>query len=114
MKTMFRLLCLMVFVVSAWNPAWGATQYVIRFADKAGTPYSLASPSAFLSARSLQNRTMRGVVLAENDLPVNPAYVQAVAATGAQILGRSKWLNAVAVSVSDTAQLVAIQQLPYV
>jgi hypothetical protein len=29
---------------------------------------------------------MRGVVLAENDLPVNPAYVQAVAATGAQIL----------------------------
>jgi len=114
MKTMFRLMCLWVILVVVWIPAWGATQYVVRFADKVGTPYYLTSPSAFLSARALQNRNMRGVVLAENDLPVNPAYVQAVAATGAQILGRSKWLNAVAVAVSDTTQLIAIQQLPFV
>lgn len=114
MKKMSRWLNLLVFAVSVLDPAFGATQYVVRFADKAGTPYSLAAPSVFLSGRSLQNRTMRGVALAENDLPVNPAYVQAVATTGAQILGRSKWLNAVAVSISDPAQLIAIQQLAFV
>ena len=45
---------------------------------------------------------------------MNPDYVLQVSQTGAQIKGRSRWRNSVLVFVSDTSQLIAISQLPFV
>jgi serine protease AprX len=53
-------------------------------------------------------------VIEENDLPVNPSYIQAVANTGAVILTVSKWMNSVTVQTSDPSVVNVINQLPFV
>jgi subtilisin family serine protease len=90
------------------------TNYWIVFKDKNNTPYSLDRPSEFLSERSLLRRQQQHVSLNERDLPVNPAYIKELQDKGAIIKNRSKWYNAVTVSVSSNADLNAISALPYV
>ncbi|MGB1318729.1 MAG: S8 family serine peptidase, partial [Flavobacteriales bacterium] len=89
-------------------------QYWIQFADKANSPFSLATPTEFLSQRALDRRTAQNIELNETDLPVNPAYIQAVLAEGAEYLTHSKWLNSVSVQVANRAMLDAITALPFV
>lgn len=89
-------------------------KYRIIFRDKQNSPFSIAHPEKFLSARSIERRARQQIKIAENDLPVNPEYVAAVAATGAKVLNRSRWLNAITVELSDASQITAIEQLDFV
>src|SRR5436190_20140269 len=74
-------------------------KYLVYFKDKqGGNPYSLANPSQFLSAKSLQRRTHQGLPLDSTDLPVSPSYINQVSALGATVLNPLKWLNAVIVN----------------
>ena len=50
-------------------------KYYVHFTDKNGSPYSLSEPTAFLSQRSLDRRSTKGIALDSLDLPVNPSYV---------------------------------------
>ena len=89
-------------------------QHWIQFTDKANTPYELTQPLDFLSQRAMDRRARQNISLSENDLPVDPVYIQAVLNTGADYLTHSKWFNSVSVHVPDSATLVAIQNLPFV
>lgn len=89
-------------------------KYFIAFTDKNGTPYSISNPQAFLTQRAIDRRTTQGIPIVEEDLPVNPAYVTTVAATGVQVFTRCKWFNGVTVKVTDTAVLASIRVLPFV
>lgn len=87
----------------------------VRFNDKSGTPYSLDAPEAFLTPRAIQRRVAQGIALDETDLPVAPAYIDAVLATGdVSLRNRSKWFNAITIRTADEAALQAIAQLPFV
>lgn len=89
--------------------------YWVQFTDKAGTPYSIGEPEQFLSARSIARRQAQGIAIDESDLPVDPAYIAGVIATGdVQLINRSKWFNAITVRTTDEAALTAIAALPYV
>ncbi|MBL7981413.1 MAG: S8 family serine peptidase [Flavobacteriales bacterium] len=89
--------------------------YWVQFTDKTNTPYSLDAPEQFLSARAIARRQAQGIALDELDLPVDPAYITGVLATGdVQLVNRSKWFNAITIRTSDTDALLAIQQLPFV
>ncbi|MCB9184160.1 MAG: S8 family peptidase [Flavobacteriales bacterium] len=89
--------------------------YWVQFTDKAGTPYSIGEPEQFLSARSIARRQAQGIAIDESDLPVDPAYIAGVLATGdVQLINRSKWFNAITVRTTDVAALTAIAALPYV
>ncbi len=88
--------------------------YYVQFTDKEGTPYNIDNPSAFLSERALLRRLHHEVPIIEQDLPVNPAYLEAVANTGAELLFPSKWLNGVTVSADNQSILDAINALPFV
>ena len=69
-----------------------------------------------LSSRSVQRRLLRlppGRRFDSYDLPVSDKYVDEVAATGARVHVRSRWLNAVSVEATDV-QLAEIQRLPFV
>jgi serine protease AprX len=66
-----------------------------------------------LPARVLERRAKAAAPLNVNDLPVALAYIDAVAATGARIETKSRWLNAVSV-LADDAQAAAIEELPFV
>lgn len=93
----------------------GPDAYWVRFTDKDATPYSIGEPEQFLSARAIARRQAQGIAIDALDLPVDPAYISAVLATGdVQLLNRSKWFNAITVRTTDEAALAAIAQLPFV
>lgn len=89
-------------------------KYWVGFTDKNDTPYSLSQPELFLSEKALTRREQYGIPLQNNDLPVNPAYVATVRDMGTIVLYASKWMNGVVVQVTDSATLLAIQELPFV
>ena len=96
------------------NAQTAPSKYWIQFRDRVNSPYSLDNASEFLSAKAIQRRSQQGIELKENDLPVNPAYVSAIAATGAQVLNRMKWFNAITIQIEDTSIMASIRALPFV
>jgi serine protease AprX len=89
-------------------------KYFVRFTDKNNSPYSVDNPSEFLSQRAIDRRSNQDIPIDASDLPVNPAYLQGVAATGAVILNPTRWLNGVSVFTDDPGVIDAINALPYV
>jgi len=90
------------------------TKYFVRFTDKNNSPYSIDNPSEFLSQRAIDRRQIQGIAIDETDIPVNPAYLNGVAGTGAVLLNPTKWLNGVTVFTIDPSVIDAINALPYV
>jgi hypothetical protein len=89
-------------------------KYWIRFTDKNNSPFSIENPEAFLSQKAIDRRNVQGIPIAENDLPVNPSYLSAVANTGATLLNISKWFNSVTVFTTDPSVIDDINALPFV
>lgn len=85
----------------------------VEFTDKNNTPYCLCRPAEFLSARALERRDRAGIPLVDNDLPVNPQYLHALAGNGVKIHNTSRWLNAATV-IADSAAARALERLPFV
>ncbi len=91
------------------------TKYIIRFKDKAGTPFSINNPSKYLSSRSIQRRTRQNISIDSTDLPITPRYIDSVRLAGnVTILNRSKWLNQVCIQTTDAAALAKINSYPFV
>ncbi len=90
-------------------------KYIIQFTDKNNSPYSLSNPSAFLTTKAIARRTKYQIAFDSTDLPVNPAYVQAVLAKGnIALLETSKWLNDILVYTTDASVIDSINKLPFV
>lgn len=89
-------------------------KYFIQFTDKNNSPYSISHPEEFLSARALARRTAHNIAIQENDLPVNPRYIDSVKAKGATVLEASKWLNGVVIFTTDTNVVDSIERLTFV
>lgn len=108
--SLFILLIGVSFFVKAQAP----TKYWIKFKDKASSPYSISTPTAYLSAKSIARRAAQGIAIDMTDIPVNQTYVAAVNATGATVLHTSKWINAAIVNITSPTQLTIINSLPFV
>lgn len=92
-----------------------SSKFWVQFKDKNGSPFSVNDPSAYLSQKAIDRRNKQNILIGINDLPVNPVYVAEIRAMqGVTILNRSKWFNAILVSVSDTNKISAIKALAYV
>ena len=106
---------LILFVTAVMAQAQIATNiYWVKFTDKNNSPYSIDNPSEYLSQRALERRARFGIEIDEYDIPVNPQYLQAVEACGAQLLNPSKWLNGVSVYTNSQAVVDAINALEFV
>lgn len=68
-------------------------RYLILFKDKANSPFSISKPDQFLSSRSIERRKKMNIVINEQDLPINPAYLEQLKANGATVLFPLKWIN---------------------
>lgn len=90
-------------------------RHLVYFRDKAGTPFSVSQPQAFLSARAIARRTRQNIAVLPRDLPVTPAYVAQIRAVagGPKVLYTSRWFNAALVNC-DSATLARIAVLPSV
>ncbi|MCC7467505.1 MAG: S8 family serine peptidase, partial [Saprospiraceae bacterium] len=89
------------------------SKFWISFKDKQDSPYCLCRPEEFLSFRALERRYKAGIPLDESDLPVNPAYLEALKQAGAVVHNSSKWLNAAAV-MADSVTARKLETLPFV
>jgi serine protease AprX len=89
-------------------------KYFVAFTDKNGTPYTINNPQAFLTQRAIDRRNAQGIPIIEEDLPVNPAYVDSVAAKGVQVFTRCKWFNGITVMATDSSVLNPIRALSFV
>ena len=87
--------------------------YFVGFADKAGTPYTVDAPEAFLSQRALERREKVGMEVTELDLPISPAYEEAIVGEGVDIWLRSKWMNGVVVPATEE-QMKSIRALDFI
>lgn len=89
-------------------------KYLVRFSDKNQSPYSLSQPEAFLSQRALDRRASQGIAVDVTDIPIDPAFIEDVVATGAKLIIQVKWNNAIIIETESTAVLEAINNLEYV
>ena len=110
----FLLLSVLLPLGSALAQTAPAT-YWVRFKDKANTPYSIASPQDYLSPRAIERRQRQGIAIDSLDLPVDPAYIDALLAAGdIELVNRHKWFNAVTIRSTDTLALDTLHLLPFV
>ncbi len=98
--------------VEAQKPA-PLKKYWIELTDKNNSPFCTCRPWEFLSARTLERRAKAGIPVEENDLPVNPAYLDGLKKKGAVIHNTSRWLNAATV-IADSATAAGLRDLPFV
>lgn len=110
-RIFFTLALIFLFLV---GQAQTPQKYWIKFANKGGSPYSFSNPSAYLSPRAIARRTTYSISIDSLDLPVTPAYINAVAATGVTVRASSKWLNGIVIITDDTLALQQIAALPFV
>ena len=109
---MKRLYLLIVLLMGgfcyAQEDAW------VYFSDKPDAAFYLANPLEMLSQKALDRRTKQGIEPDEKDVPINPAYIEAVAGTeGITIMAKSKWLNALHIRGSIEA-ISALDELEFV
>jgi len=106
---------LLIFILLFSQTVSAQNRIAVLLNDKGGTPYTLSNPSAYLSQQAIARRTQASIAIDSTDLPVNPAYINAIKNTGAVVLNTSKWLNEVTVDVSSAPNaLAAINGLPFV
>lgn len=90
-----------------------AGKYLVVFKDKNNSPYSTDKPLSYLSQRSVARRERQKIAFTNKDLPVNPAYLQAVKNTGAKVIYTSRWMNAALIQCSSTV-LSSVLSLSFV
>lgn len=110
----YLLAILFLLFSSAAGVAQSTPKYWIQFLDKDATEYRIDAPGDFLSPRALERRARQNIPIDYRDLPVSKDYIKRVRALGAEIHNRSKWFNAVTVTVPDSSVLQQILQLPFV
>ncbi len=70
-------------------------RFWVFFTDKGEAVESqLQNPETFLSNQSIVQKSEKGIAITASDLPVNPAYLEALKAINLEVVGASRWLNA--------------------
>lgn len=88
-------------------------RYMVFFNDKANSPYSIDDPSAFLSQRAIDRRSDQGIAITEEDLPVNPEYIEGIKDLEVETYFSTKWMNGVLIQ-TEQGKLASIEALSYV
>ncbi|MGV9013915.1 MAG: S8 family peptidase [Flavobacteriales bacterium] len=108
-------ICLVLHFSASLFAQTAPATYWVQFTDKDNTPYSFSAPEEYLSQRALERRQRQSIALDSLDLPVDPAYIAQLLASGdIELLNRSKWFNAVTIRTTDTLALDTLGLLPFV
>lgn len=87
----------------------------LQLTDKSRTPYTLEHLEDFLSGKSITRRNRQGILPDSTDLPINPAYLQAIEdINGVKIVTKSKWNNTVVVRLKNASTVKRLTSLPFV
>lgn len=108
----FSVFLLFFMSVSAQKLAPG--KYWIQLTDKNNSPYSPDQPEEFLSKAAIERRQNYKIPINEEDIPVSKKYSDSLNNLGLEIIGASKWFNAVIAATDDTLLLSSINDLDFV
>src|SRR5215207_3271428 len=112
---MKRVLVCMALVVLTKFCSAQFSRYIIQFKDKATSPFSLSTPTQYLSQRAIDRRTRYGIAVDSTDLPVTPRYIDSIRLAGSvTILNASRWLNQISIQTTDAAALTKINSFSFV
>ncbi|MTI38508.1 S8 family peptidase [Fulvivirga lutimaris] len=100
-------------LILAASLSFGQARYVVHLKDKSNSPFEVSNPSEYLSNRAIERRTAQNIEITEEDLPVNPGYVDEIENTGAEVFFKSKWFNNVLVQATE-AEVASIELLAFV
>jgi len=107
-RSFFTKVCSIVFYFLCFGSvAYGQNPncYRINFSDKTDSPYSINRPEEFLSQRAIDKRKRFNIPITEQDLPVNPHYIDSIlnfSKEPSQIISKSKWNNSVVIFYPET------------
>jgi hypothetical protein len=91
------------------------SRYVIKLKNKDGNPFSLSTPSAYLSQTAIDRRTRYGIAIDNTDLPVTPSYIAQIRnVPNVSVLNISKWQNSISIQTSDPNAITTINGLSFV
>ena len=113
MKSPTLIIIILAFALNSFGQI-APNKYYVQFTDKNNSPYSINNPEEFLTERAIDRRERFNIPIVENDLPVNPSYLQGVSDIGVDLLNPSRWLNGVTVFTSNATLIDQIEALPYV
>ena len=85
----------------------------VDLVDKGNNSWMLNNPESFLSKRSIERRTKRGISINETDLPLWTGYTSEIENAGFRIISKSKWFNSVTLE-TNSAGLNKLAQMPFV
>ena len=114
MKTKFFTLFIVALLSIANVEAVVKYYFYVQLANKNNTPYSLATPSEYLSARAIARRANFNIAIDSTDLPINQSYVSQIANLGLTVHCRSKWMNGLTLLVADSTKMNQVRALPFV
>src|SRR5665213_1035835 len=110
-----KIVIFMLITFSSLNISAQFTKYVVKFKDKAGSPFSINDPSKYLSQRAISRRAKQNIAIDETDLPVNPSYIDSIRTIpNVTVLDESKWFNQVCIATSDPVAIQKINQFSFV
>ena len=85
--------------------------YWVFFRDKAGTSFN---PYEYFDSKAIERREKLGLSLYDiTDYPLNSDYVDAVSALSEEVVGESRWFNAVGI-MTESENIEKIKALPFV
>lgn len=92
-----------------------AEEYYYRayLKDKGVSEYTVEHPEAFLSKESIDRRKRQRIPVSDSDLPIDPAYLNALSAVG-RIVTQSRWQSTVVVAGKDTLLKKQLERLSIV
>jgi hypothetical protein len=114
MKLKILILFLATLLSVANSEAVVKYYFYVQLANKNNTPYSLSTPSDYLSARAIARRASFNIAIDSTDLPVNATYISQISGLGITVHCRSKWMNGVTVLVADSTKMSQVRSLPFV
>ena len=112
--TLRNVLSVILLIYSMLLSATTNYYFYIQFADKKNTPYSLSTPSEYLSARAIARREHRAPTYDSTDLPINPSYLSQIESLGVHLHSRSKWMNGATALLADSSKMGLVRALPFV
>jgi subtilisin family serine protease len=89
-----------------------ALRFRVSLRDKHGVVVGNGQP--VFSVRSVERRLKQGIALDTTDLPVYAGYVQTIERKGFPVVSKSRWMNTVVVSASDSSCIDSLTALPFV
>lgn len=98
---MKKVIELIISLLLVCQPALSQPKYFIEFVDKKNSPYSISNPQQYLSARAIERRNKQNIPITEQDLPVNPNYLEQIISYSTHVHYTLRWFNGVVATLTD-------------